>query len=649
MGLERSGYLTRVICSCYHRNMTMNRNEAAAALQHGFDPYAAHPDTSGLFSSIGHAISSAAHSVANTTKRIGHDITHPKDLAKDAWSGTKSVGKFAVHNALPVVQTVLKNVGPLGMVASGAIGAMKAGLSGKNLESIAWAAAEGAAPSGIDKAIGAAHAIRNGSNVLKTAIGAAASSFTPGTVEHLGFNSAISALKETGSKVALGVARRALPNEGARRAFDAAVGTVADVVSKNPQALLKRAGSIAEFSLSRPRGVISPHQPNLKHAIETLKRNPTLTTQHPMVLANRFGTSQQVVLQALKHVAPMRLMPWRSLTPTAARFIKKWHPHAPVSALTHGSGNTAGLDEAGTHYIVTKGDSPWAIAQKLSGNGDNWRLLIPLNKDKKPGVDKTVWVGEVLNIPAAWQKPGATAPSPGPATSSQPAPVRVTTTPKIFSTRSVAPSILQAKSILVAWSKTDGVNQAGLPDYGSTAADLSTDFGARDSFVLTSFQNWDNKTAGTHLLVDGILGPDSLTALQQWAERRAAAAVKNPSAVTIPVTPSVMTLPELVVSAAAPPKFVPALPAAAAASVPAAVAAALPTASPTVINTTATPVAATPPIASPTQPATPASVAATTGQSGSKMAPMLAGAAVGGVTFGLPGAIIGAVAGAAIG
>jgi len=439
----------------------MNGAQAVQALQHGFDPYAAHPDTGSLFGSIFHAVSSAAKSVANTTKRIGHDVTHPKDAVKDIGKG---VGK-----ALPVIQTVLKNVGPIGMVASGALGAMKAGLSGKKLSEIAWAAAEGATPSGIDKAVGAAHAIANGSNILKTAIGAAASGFAPATPEALGFDTAIRVLQKEGSKVAMGVARSALPSEGARRAFDAAVGTVATVVKQNPQALLKRAGSMPDIIVQRARGTLSVHQPNLEHAIRTLRRNPSLAAQHPLVLASRLGTTQQTVMQAVKHVSGERLLPWRSLTPRAARFIKRWHPNAPTSALTHGTSNTAGLDEAGTHYIVTKGDSPWAIAQKLSGNGNNWKLLIPLNKDKKPGVDKTVWVGEVLNIPAAWQKPQTTqAPSPV-AVSSQPAPAlsRPTVkTPKVFSTRSVAPSILQAKSILVAWSKTDGVNQAGFPDYG---------------------------------------------------------------------------------------------------------------------------------------------------------------------------------------
>ncbi len=497
---------------------------------------------------------------------------------------------------------------------------MKAGLSGKNLESIAWAAAEGAAPSGIDKAIGAAEAIRHGSNVLHTAINAGVSHFVPGSPEHLGYETAISVLKTQANKAALGVARRALPTEGARRAFDAAVGTVSQVVAANPAALMKRAGSMPNFSMSKAKGVISAYQPNLKHAMNTIIRNPALMTQHPMVLAQRFGTSQQTVLDAMRRVGIQRLLPWRSLTPQAARFIQKWHPHAPLSALTHGTADTAGLDEAGTHYIVTKGDSPWSIAQKLSGNGANWTQLKALNADKKPTIDKNVWVGEVLNIPASWQKPtAAPAPSPGPAVPSQPAP----TAPVIVSAPppqiSVAPGILQAKAILVAWSKTDGVNQAGLPDYGTQAADLSTSMGPRDSLELQSFQNWDNKTLSVGLPVNGQLDAATLTALQSWAEARAEQAIPG---VSSPIGQTI-SLPPMVVSGSVPTASFPDVP-----PVPPGIPALPSGASPL------------PAVAAKDSPAV---------AKKSSMAPALAGAAIGGVTFGLPGAIIGAVAGAAIG
>ncbi len=602
----------------------MNRAQCLAAVTPGFDPYVGHADTGSFFSSIGHAISSAAKGIGSGVSRATHDLTHPKDLAKDSFSvakyGYKNVVVPAVAKGLPIVQTVLKDSGPFGMVASGAIGAMKAGLSGKNLESIAWAAAEGAAPTGIDKAIGAAEAIRHGSNVLKTAINAGVTHFIPGSPEHLGYESAISVLKTAANKAALGVARRALPTEGAKRAFDAAVGTVSQAVSANGMSL--RPG-ITNFSMSRIKGVISPYQPNLKHAIATMTRNPSLLTEHPMVLARQFGTSQQTVLDALRKVETTHLMPWRSLSPRAASFIKKWHPNAPMSALTHGTADTAGLDETGTKYIVSPGDSPWSIAQKLSGNGANWTQLKALNADKKPTIDKNIWTGEVLNIPPSWQKPRTQAAPPPVAVPSQPSPRAPTVLVSPAPVISVLPSILQGKAILVAWSKTDGVNQAGVSDYGQNAADLATTMGPRDKLVLSSFQNWDNKAENAGLVVDGILGPKSLTALQQWAETRAQAAIPGvtPSVVVSPNTDipamPIGTFPDVSEAIPPPPRGVPALPSGAS------------------------------PLPAVVSKDTPAPVAATS--SGGKIAPALAGAAIGGVTFGLPGAIIGGIAGAAIG
>jgi LysM repeat protein len=500
-------------------------------------------------------------------------------------------------------------------------------------------AAKGMTPSGIQQAMGAAQALKRGSPVLTRALDSAASQFQSGTHEHHGFMTAVDILRKTaGNKAAMGLARRSLPSLQAQHGFDIAIGTVSRAVSANPAGLARRAGSIFVPQISRPKGVISAFQPNLKAAIDTLKRDPTLATQHPLVLANKFGVSQQTVLQALKHVSTQRGLPWRSLTPTAANFVRKWSPYSSLVSLTHGSHNTSGLDESGTHYIVTKGDSPFSIAQKLTGNGGNWTQLKALNTDKKPSIDKNVWVGEVLNIPPSWQKPTNSV-SPGPAASSQPTPARPSPGGVLQPIISAAPAILQAKGILAAWGKTDGVNQAGVPDYGSTAADLSTDFGPRDKLQLMAFQNWDNKVGNAGLQVDGKLGAQSLTALQQWAEHRATQAIPDAPVPVVSIPGQVTTLPEVVITASPPSS--PSIPQA---SVPVAVAAT----PPITIPVPSSPAPALPPIAHPNAPATPSTVAANAPASGPKMAPALAGAAVGGVLFGLPGAIIGGIAGAAM-
>lgn len=599
----------------------MNRAQCIAALTPGFDPYAGHSDTGSFFSKIGHAISHAAKDIGNEAKRGLHDATHPKDFLKDSFSvakyGYKNIVKPAVMKGLPIVQTVLKDAGPIGMVAGGAIGAMKAGLSGKNLESIAWAAAEGAAPTGIDKAIGAAEALRHGSNVLTTALHQAASAITPGSPEHLGFQSALDVLKASGSKAALGVARRALPTEGAQRAFDAAIGTVSQAVSKN-QSLMVRPGAPIARSLGRPRPPISSMHPNLKAVVDSLKRNPSLMATDPMVLANKFSTNHATILDAMKHVGTKQLLPWRSMSPRAMSFILKWHPHAPVSALGHGTNDTAGLDQTGTKYVVVKGDSPWAIAQALSGNGNNWTQMKALNTDKNPTIDKNIWTGEVLNIPVSWQKPVAPVPvpAPPPAVAVQPAPVIPAVIQPVPAQISVSPSILQAKAILVAWGKTDGVGKSMIVDYGTQAADLSTTMGPRDTTQLAAFQNWDNSSFSAGLPVTGQLDPATLLALQTWAENRAEQAIPN-------ATGNVITLPPMIVTA--PPQVynLPNL-----ATVPPGV--------------TPTPSGASP------LPAVASTTSTTPTQGVGKMGAAVGGAAIGGVLFGIPGAIIGGIAGAAI-
>jgi hypothetical protein len=172
---------------------------------HGFDPYA---DTGSLWGSI---------------KSVGKSIGK---AAKGAVHAIKTVSKIPiVARALQAAETGLKNSGPWGMAANAALQAMGAGLQGKSLEEVAWAAAEGGTPTGIDRAISAAHAIRRGDNVIAVALSETQKQFIPGSAASMGFDVAHRILKgQSVSKAALGTARRALPSEEARRAFDTAVG-----------------------------------------------------------------------------------------------------------------------------------------------------------------------------------------------------------------------------------------------------------------------------------------------------------------------------------------------------------------------------------------------------------------------------------------
>lgn len=654
-----------------------------SAVREGFNPYSDSPDTAGLFSSIAHAVSGAAKGIAKGAKSVGNaavkvasvpagaaaklakathipganllvnavlpGITATKLGGQVIQSTINSVVNPNIKNLVNSAQLALKNAGPLGMVASGALGAMQAGLQGKNLEEIAWAAAEGAAPSGIDAAIKAAHQLRGGANVLTTALNAAATSFVPGSPEKFGFDIGIKTLKEAASKAALGVARKALPSEGARRAFDVAVGVVSkgglpnlpDVVKAakglNPAAVIAlakknlptkligvanpmrspvfvRPGSLPIVSLGRKAVSISAVPSATKAVVDALKHNPSLIGSSRQLLAQNMRTNSATVNDAMAIVSRGKnLLPWRSMAPHTVAFIRKYVPNAPLTALRHAHTDVGGLDASGTTYIVEKGDGPWAIAQKLSGNGNNWKMLLDYNKDKKPTVDKNIWVGEVLNLPPSWQKPvqvlkpTTALPSvPPPTIAPLPNPVTQVTT----AATSVVPSILQAKAILAAWGKTDGINQSGLPDYGLNPADMSTSMGPRDTMMLQSFQVWDNKTLNDGLPVDGNLDSNTLIALQSWAANRAVAA--SPSATPIVGSPGIMqTIPTVIGGTDS--------------------------VLPTVTVTPKPATTATPVVASASKSAT--------GGSGAAIA---IGAVVGGLLFGVPGALIGAASGAAV-
>lgn len=708
----------------------MAQNSAVPrAAQPGFDPYAGHGDTGDLFSDLIRKATAKAVAVgasrgipanvlsqvtaAGETAVAKHEAADRRGLNAIGGAITKASGK-AVNTALPVVQTVLKNVGPIGMVASGAIGAMKAGLSGQNLEKIAWAAAEGAAPSGIDRAITAAHAVRDGGNVVSAAINVAQSQFLPNSPEKLGFNTAVEMLKSTASKAALGQARRVLPTEGAKRAFDSAIGTVSQAVNNGGSVLASQARALTSIApiVQRVRSELSPFHSNVQSALNMVRNNPTLATRSLAEVARVMGTSQQIANQVMNMAGGRKMLPWRPLSMRAAAFIQRHAKNAPRNALTR---DVSGLDSTGTVYIVEAGDNPSLVARKFTGvdgryvelfsanptiptkttNGvknftqffSGMRLKLPsswittpppatsiptppptiapsvpmvttqapsatpsitpsttyivqagdnpsLVARKFTGIDgryvelfpvnpnlptqttngvknfKSFFAGMKLNLPASWVKSNT-----------------VTPTSTIPVTPDISASVLQGKSILVAWSKTDGANQGGPSDYGTQAVDLSTTFGPRDSMVDMAFQNWSNRTRATALPTSGSLDAATLTELQKWAEQKAASvspSVPGMPTATVPGTPSV--IPGL--PAGVPSDAIPGMPQA---STP------TPSVSPT-----------TPPSTSPTASNSATPTVTPAGEKKTSIVPMVVGGIGGALLFGPVGAVAGAGIGAAV-
>jgi hypothetical protein len=145
--------------------------------------------------------------------------------------------KDEYNHALPIAQTVLRNCGPWGMAASGALGGLGAAINGGSLEDIAWAAAEGASPTYLQVALEAAQQLRKGhtGDALKTAGNLAATAaldyagdyFEAGSMAAQGVDFGKKLLK-TGSltKTAVDVARSKMTAEE-RTGFDVLIGTVA--------------------------------------------------------------------------------------------------------------------------------------------------------------------------------------------------------------------------------------------------------------------------------------------------------------------------------------------------------------------------------------------------------------------------------------
>jgi len=406
---------------------------------------------SGVLETIGDATTAAASSVARGVTTIA--------------------GK-----ALPVIQTILRNAGPLGMAASAALSTVAAVARGESIEAIAWAAAEGAAPSGLDVAIRAAHQLREGRSPLSVALDAASSQIIPGSAPAQGLAAARSALIAGATREALAAARSRLP-PAARVGFDAAVGLAARAAAGEPDPLAaaraaannairdpagaarsaasaavraKATATASSLFTRRPmptvipsRGlsridpllaragaasprVISAAHPTVRLALGAIARDPSLGASSPAALASRLGVPVSTARAALGRGIGLR---WRALSRPAVALVAR-HSRVPMSALTTDAravaGDTGALD-APAKWTLKSGEFPAALAAKLTGVASKWHEFPAANAHlsmkevhKKDSSGKVIWsglepwyAGLTINTPVAWQAPGA-APLPAP-------------------------------------------------------------------------------------------------------------------------------------------------------------------------------------------------------------------------------------------
>jgi nucleoid-associated protein YgaU len=350
----------------------------------GFDPYY---DDAGWFGS------KLVKSVGKRVGKIG------KGIGKAAVGVAKGVAPIA-GQALPYIQQGMKAMGPVGMIASGAAGALSAVVQGKSLENIAWAAAEGASPPGIDRAVAAAKALREGKPVLQVAITQARQSFAPGSAGQRAFDLGVSAVKG-GSKEMLANARNQLRSATEKAAFDSAVGSISKAAGHLTNS---GQGPRISFVQARPRQAMSLLRPTTQAAVNILRRRPMALRMQDRDIASRFNLPLRRVIEARGIVEASGVV----------------EVGAPSEAL-------------GT-YIVKSGDTGSGLAKRFTGDANRWRELPKYNKRGMGGytggkdmvVKQTTttikgkkvpvtlldpfYSGLKINVPPGWAGPGI---SPG--------------------------------------------------------------------------------------------------------------------------------------------------------------------------------------------------------------------------------------------
>jgi hypothetical protein len=309
----------------------------------GFDPYSSVPS-----GDVGWFGSKALKSVKRAVKS---GVKYAKKAAR--------VVAPIVDAAAPAILEQMKKSSPWGSVAAAAYNGMKAGIQGRNFQHILEASARGALPAEIQAALDVASDAVRGKNILRSALANAGKVLKPGSPEAQGFGLAQGVLTGSGTPTVtqLATLRRGLDTEGAKRAFDAAVGTAAK-------------------------------------AAQAVKAAPKLAAV-PYAIANRGVTRPGSTM-------------FRALNPRAADLIANRVRSVSVAAL-RGRADTAGLESNATIYRAESGDSPWKIAVKLVNSGNRWPELVAANPKKprvKEGANKgsfaTLFAGEALKLPASW-------------------------------------------------------------------------------------------------------------------------------------------------------------------------------------------------------------------------------------------------------
>ena len=517
---------------------------------------AAHPS---LFKRIGSAATGLGHIVGQGVELVGKI------------PGVELVG----HAAAPWLEHIgegLANVPGIGTAIGAGISATVALGKGEALSDIGLAAARGSMPGGPAgrMAFDAGVALAKGGKITDVMLSAARNAIPDGPARE-GFDAAnriahgeavgsvalsvggrqIARLAPVDAAAALSRARALIP-EGPLKAkalegFDAAAQLAKGFRPASPAML-------ATARAALPAAQRAPFDA----AIALVKRTP------PAALAEHAKTAGPLFARAVLagHAANTAPPAVHAMIVRSLRARTRPRPLSPAAAgwlagtirRAGARREAAGLNPGGATYTVEPGDSAWRIAQNLTGDGNHHFLeLLAANKQipqTGTGTKRNftyLRTGAILNIPAIWHVgavtqappvvlPAATILPPQPA----PAPLPSALTPlpsagPAGTERDDPAAIAQAKSILFAWSKTDGLAAAGLADYGSNPADKSPIWSSRDTFELMAFCKWAN-AQGASLTIAGDLTQGKLDALVAWAHKKAAGV--QPGGAMIPSSPA---------------------------------------------------------------------------------------------------------------
>jgi nucleoid-associated protein YgaU len=193
----------------------------------------------------------------------------------------------------------------------------------------------------------------------------------------------------------------------------------------------------------------------------------------------------------------------------------------------------------GPTYTVVSGDYASSIASKITGDGQRWKELLPLNPERTPSnptdaakYGMMLYAGNVLKLPSNWQAAAAPALPPG-----------VTPPPLVVGTPQQV-TLIQAM-LLAFHAKHPEAGFPLKPMYGSQPIeDSSGIWTQRSQAAMKSFQVWANlkgKNGGNPLNEDGYPDNASVTALQAVVQSELAPVATPPA--QPPAGPPVATPP----------------------------------------------------------------------------------------------------------